>query len=214
MAAAQPHRATILVIDEVDSLARSRGGSNAGGTSKTDVLNVLLGLIGGASDVSNLFIVGCTNFKGAIDNAFLRCGRIELHYFLGKLPPSERHIYVRRMLFDLGVPGFATTEAGVPQLWGDCKRATLTARSRVIVESIVDQTAFMSGAEMKSVLLAARREVRLWCSHSSNRCNDVPCAVCPANTRSLDRRFRPGSSSCSLTMLKFTSPAHMTACST
>ena len=39
---------------------------------KADSLNARLSFMGGMDDVPNLFIIGCTNFKAALDPAFLR----------------------------------------------------------------------------------------------------------------------------------------------
>ncbi len=161
----QPDRPTVLVIDEVETLARSRssggssGGGGGGGNTKGDILNVLLGFIGGAADVPNLFIIGCTNFKNAIDAAFLRSGRIELHYFLGKLKSTDRVMLIARELLEWCAPAVAALAGG--NRWTTRavtdRISTLTPSVNLLLQELVELTTFMSGAEIKSALYAARR---------------------------------------------------------
>ncbi len=69
-----------------------------------DLLNQLLSL---TSEIPNLFIIGCTNMRSAIDSAFLRCGRLESQYFLGMLGEMDRSLLLRRIMHELDVPEFA-----------------------------------------------------------------------------------------------------------
>jgi hypothetical protein len=63
-----------------------------------------MSFVGGATNVSNLFVVGCTNFKNAIDSAFLRPGRIEKHYFLGKMSKRAREEFIIDLISRLRWP--------------------------------------------------------------------------------------------------------------
>ncbi len=54
-----------------------------------DWLSLLLRLVG-SEDFPNLLVVGCTNRKHAIDPAFLRPGRVEDHFFCGRLGAAAR----------------------------------------------------------------------------------------------------------------------------
>lgn len=99
-AASTPQCLCALIIDELDSLCRSRASSSSGNQQehKADVLNTILGLIGGLSDVPNLVLIGCTNFKSALDQAVLRAGRVDQHYFMGCLKGQLRHDFLQSLL--------------------------------------------------------------------------------------------------------------------
>eukprot|EP00055_Hartaetosiga_balthica_P018573 m.134800 g.134800 ORF g.134800 m.134800 type:complete len:809 (+) comp9735_c0_seq1:125-2551(+) len=68
----------ILFFDELDSIARSRGGSvgDAGGASDR-VINQVLTEMDGMNQKKNVFIIGATNRPDVIDPAVLRPGRLD-----------------------------------------------------------------------------------------------------------------------------------------
>ncbi|XP_040891109.1 zgc:136908 isoform X2 [Toxotes jaculatrix] len=68
----------ILFFDELDSIAKSRGGSggDAGGAADR-VINQILTEMDGMSDKKNVFIIGATNRPDIIDPAILRPGRLD-----------------------------------------------------------------------------------------------------------------------------------------
>ncbi|XP_071360128.1 transitional endoplasmic reticulum ATPase isoform X2 [Trachinotus anak] len=68
----------ILFFDELDSIAKSRGGSagDAGGAADR-VINQILTEMDGMSDKKNVFIIGATNRPDIIDSAILRPGRLD-----------------------------------------------------------------------------------------------------------------------------------------
>ncbi|XP_072420459.1 transitional endoplasmic reticulum ATPase-like [Chiloscyllium punctatum] len=68
----------ILFFDELDSIAKSRGGSAGDGGGASDrVINQILTEMDGMSDKKNVFIVGATNRPDIIDPAILRPGRLD-----------------------------------------------------------------------------------------------------------------------------------------
>ena len=73
-------------IDEVDALAPKRNEKT--GTSKVDVLCLLLSLIGGIKDVPNVFVIASTNRLNKMDEAF--CRRLDIKFFVGRLDPKKR----------------------------------------------------------------------------------------------------------------------------
>ncbi|XP_041033267.1 transitional endoplasmic reticulum ATPase-like isoform X1 [Carcharodon carcharias] len=68
----------ILFFDELDSIAKSRGGNAGDGGGASDrVINQILTEMDGMSDKKNVFIVGATNRPDIIDPAILRPGRLD-----------------------------------------------------------------------------------------------------------------------------------------
>ncbi|XP_030267874.1 transitional endoplasmic reticulum ATPase isoform X3 [Sparus aurata] len=84
----------ILFFDELDSIAKSRGGGagDAGGAADR-VINQILTEMDGMSDKKNVFIIGATNRPDIIDAAILRPGRLDQLIYI-PLPdkPSRRAI--------------------------------------------------------------------------------------------------------------------------
>jgi len=68
----------VLFFDELDSIAKSRGGSGGDGGGAADrVINQLLTEMDGMSGKKNVFIIGATNRPDIIDSAILRPGRLD-----------------------------------------------------------------------------------------------------------------------------------------
>ncbi|VEU20325.1 DEKNAAC101149 [Brettanomyces naardenensis] len=69
---------TVVFLDELDSIAKSRGGNmgDAGGASDR-VVNQLLTEMDGMNSKKNVFIIGATNRPDQIDPAILRPGRLD-----------------------------------------------------------------------------------------------------------------------------------------
>lgn len=69
---------TVVFLDELDSIAKSRGGSqgDAGGASDR-VVNQLLTEMDGMNTKKNVFVIGATNRPDQIDPALLRPGRLD-----------------------------------------------------------------------------------------------------------------------------------------
>lgn len=68
----------VLFFDELDSIAKSRGGNvgDASGTADR-VINQILTEMDGMSNKKNVFIIGATNRPDIIDSAILRPGRLD-----------------------------------------------------------------------------------------------------------------------------------------
>jgi transitional endoplasmic reticulum ATPase len=70
----------VMFFDELDSIAKSRGGSGAGGDgggASDRVLNQILTEMDGMNAKKNVFIIGATNRPDQIDPALLRPGRLD-----------------------------------------------------------------------------------------------------------------------------------------
>jgi transitional endoplasmic reticulum ATPase len=68
----------VMFFDELDSIAKARGGSagDAGGAGDR-VLNQILTEMDGMNQKKNVFIIGATNRPDQIDSALLRPGRLD-----------------------------------------------------------------------------------------------------------------------------------------
>ncbi|KAG0031361.1 AAA ATPase cdc48 [Podila clonocystis] len=68
----------VMFFDELDSIAKARGGSggDAGGAGDR-VLNQILTEMDGMNAKKNVFVIGATNRPDQIDNALLRPGRLD-----------------------------------------------------------------------------------------------------------------------------------------
>ena len=68
----------ILMFDEMDSIAKTRGGGSAGGSEAGDrVINQILTEIDGVGARKNVFVIGATNRPDILDPAVIRPGRLD-----------------------------------------------------------------------------------------------------------------------------------------
>merc|ERR1719354_897681 len=68
----------VLFFDELDSIAKSRGGSAGDGGGASDrVINQILTEMDGMGAKKNVFIIGATNRPDIIDSSILRPGRLD-----------------------------------------------------------------------------------------------------------------------------------------
>merc|ERR1712099_151100 len=68
----------VLFFDELDSIAKSRGGSVGDGGGAADrVINQVLTEMDGMGSKKNVFIIGATNRPDIIDSAIMRPGRLD-----------------------------------------------------------------------------------------------------------------------------------------
>merc|ERR1712080_758657 len=69
----------VLFFDELDSIAKSRGGGSGGdaGGASDRVINQILTEMDGMVSKKNVFIIGATNRPDIIDSAILRPGRLD-----------------------------------------------------------------------------------------------------------------------------------------
>jgi len=69
----------VLFFDELDSIAKSRGGGSGGdgGGAADRVINQILTEMDGVGEKKNVFIIGATNRPDIIDGAIMRPGRLD-----------------------------------------------------------------------------------------------------------------------------------------
>lgn len=86
----------VIILDEMDAIARHRG-SLAGDTTgvRDGVVNTLLAKMDGVNDVPNVLVVGLTNRPELIDDALKRPGRLEVHVTIGRPDREGRRDILR-----------------------------------------------------------------------------------------------------------------------
>merc|ERR1719264_2396289 len=85
----------VLFFDELDSIAKSRGGSSGGdaGGAADRVINQVLTEMDGMGAKKNVFIIGATNRPDIIDSAILRPGRLDQLIYI-PLPDQDSRICI------------------------------------------------------------------------------------------------------------------------
>merc|ERR1712195_6454 len=84
----------VLFFDELDSIAKSRGGGGGDGGGAADrVINQVLTEMDGVGAKKNVFIIGATNRPDIIDGAVMRPGRLDQLIYI-PLPDQESRISI------------------------------------------------------------------------------------------------------------------------
>lgn len=84
----------VLFFDELDSIAKSRGGSSGDGGGASDrVINQVLTEMDGMGAKKNVFIIGATNRPDIIDPAVLRPGRLDQLIYI-PLPDEKSRLSI------------------------------------------------------------------------------------------------------------------------
>ncbi|PVD22692.1 hypothetical protein C0Q70_15947 [Pomacea canaliculata] len=84
----------VLFFDELDSIAKARGGNVGDGGGAADrVINQLLTEMDGMSAKKNVFIIGATNRPDIIDPAILRPGRLDQLIYI-PLPDEKSRVQI------------------------------------------------------------------------------------------------------------------------
>ncbi|KAJ9470222.1 Cell division cycle protein 48-like protein [Diplonema papillatum] len=89
----------VLFFDELDSIAKARGGSHGDGGGATDrVINQILTEMDGMNVKKNVFIIGATNRPDIIDPAIMRPGRLDQLLYI-PLPDLKSRINILKAAF-------------------------------------------------------------------------------------------------------------------
>jgi len=84
----------VLFFDEIDSIARARGGSGGDGGGAGDrVINQILTEIDGVGVRKNVFVIGATNRPDILDPAIMRPGRLDQLVYI-PLPDRKSRIQI------------------------------------------------------------------------------------------------------------------------
>lgn len=89
----------VVFFDEIDAIARRRGGGAHDGGASDRVVNQLLAEIDGLIDLGQVSIIGATNYRESIDPALLRPGRLGL-----QIPVPAPDADGLRQLFEMYLP--------------------------------------------------------------------------------------------------------------
>jgi cell division protease FtsH len=83
---------SIIFIDEIDAIGRSRGKSNFGGSNdeRENTLNQLLSEMDGFGTNTNVIVVGATNRADVLDKALTRAGRFDRQIYVDLPDVRER----------------------------------------------------------------------------------------------------------------------------
>jgi transitional endoplasmic reticulum ATPase len=138
----------VLFFDELDSVAKARGGSvgDAGGAADR-VINQILTEMDGMGSKKNVFIIGATNRPDIIDSAILRPGRLDQLIYI-PLPdePSRLQIFKANLRktpiakeVDLGFLAKSTVGFSGADLTEICQRACKLAIRESIEKEIAHE---------------------------------------------------------------------------
>jgi vesicle-fusing ATPase len=109
-----PHGLHVVIIDEIDSLCRTRGQNTSTSPTFDNVVNQMLAKMDGIRKINNLLMIGLTNRLDLIDKALLRPGRFELIVKLSLPDLAGRAeifgIHMERMIQNKSVSGVNTKE--------------------------------------------------------------------------------------------------------
>jgi len=84
----------ILFFDEIDSIAKPRGGGGAGGSDSGDrIVNQMLTEIDGVGSKGSVFIIAATNRPDMLDSAVMRPGRLDQLVYL-PLPDHDSRLAI------------------------------------------------------------------------------------------------------------------------
>uniref|UniRef100_A0A7E4UM96 vesicle-fusing ATPase n=1 Tax=Panagrellus redivivus TaxID=6233 RepID=A0A7E4UM96_PANRE len=142
----------VLFFDELDSIAKARGGSSGdGGGSADRIINQVLTEMDGIGSKKNVFVIGATNRPDIIDGAIMRPGRLDQLIYI-PLPdePSRYAIFKANLRktplaadIDLGFLAKSTVGFSGADITEICQRACKLA----IRECIEKQIAHMREME-------------------------------------------------------------------
>jgi len=93
---------TLLILDQIDCLAKKRSLGEAGDLMDR-LLSTLLTEMDGITTESSVIVIGTTRYKDALDPAILRPGRFDYHVELGGLDFKGRSEVLERLTEGSGV---------------------------------------------------------------------------------------------------------------
>ena len=161
----------VLFFDELDSIAKARGGNSGDGGGAADrVINQVLTEMDGMNAKKNVFIIGATNRPDIIDGAVLRPGRLDQLIYI-PLPDEESRTGILEanlkntpLAEDVDLSFLARNTAGFSgaDLTEICQRACKLAIRQNILESSrgdADPCAQIANAHFEDAMRTARKSV-------------------------------------------------------
>ncbi|ETV97024.1 hypothetical protein H310_09859 [Aphanomyces invadans] len=117
---ASQHAKCIIFIDEIDALAKARGGLNSNDEREQTLNQLLTEMDGFEGHTEGVVVIAATNRLHVLDPALLRPGRFDRHVFVGLPDASGREailrVHTKRIRLDPGVS--IATLARHPQIDG------------------------------------------------------------------------------------------------
>lgn len=165
---------SIIFIDEIDAVGRSRGKAQAfqANDERESTLNQLLAELDGFGDSTGVIVLAATNRAEVLDKALLRAGRFDRHIYL-ELPTKEERIEIYKVhlkplkldddvdidLLAAMTPGFSGADIA-----NICNEAALIAARKK--KNSVEQSDFseardrvVGGLERKSKIISPKEKI-------------------------------------------------------
>lgn len=167
---------SIIFIDEIDAIGRSRGSamSMRSNDERESTLNQLLTELDGFEANAGVIVMAATNRQDVLDTALLRPGRFDRHIYLELPNINERkaifEVHLRKISLDPGLdldilaaqtPGFSGADIA-----NICNEAALIAarKNKTIVESVDFSDAtdrIIAGLEKRSKIISKPEKERI-----------------------------------------------------
>ena len=154
----------VIIFDELDSLAKMKGGEEGGGIGENILSQMLTEMEEGTT--SRVVIIGITNRPDLIDNSMLRTGRLDLNVFVS--PPDEKgRLEVIKILtenmplskdVDLNEIAVATQNYSGADLASLCREAAVEAMQNNAKN--ISSKDFAAG--LKNIRPSITKEVETW----------------------------------------------------
>lgn len=151
----------ILFFDELDSIAKARGGGAGAGSDAGDrVINQILTEIDGISGSKNVFVIGATNRPDILDNAITRPGRLDQLIYI-HLPDTESRLSIFKANLrkspiapdvDLETLALATEGFSGADITEICQRAARNAIRESVDADIARARRLASGLEAEDAV--------------------------------------------------------------
>ena len=164
---------SIIFIDEIDAIGRSRGKANAFQTNdeRENTLNQLLTELDGFGTNTGVIVLAATNRADILDKALLRPGRFDRHIYLELPNKQERkeifdvHLRPLKMTDDVDVELLASLSPGFSgaDIANICNEAALIAarkkKERVEQEDFMQaRDRIVGGLERKSKIISPKEK--------------------------------------------------------
>ena len=147
----------VIFFDEMDSIAKARGGGGAGASEAGDrVINQILTEIDGVGARKSVFVIGATNRPDILDPAVMRPGRLDQLIYI-PLPDHDSRLSIFKanlrkspLADDVDLDGLATRTDGFSgaDITEICQRACkLAIRKEIEAAQEAEAKALAEGAE-------------------------------------------------------------------
>jgi cell division protease FtsH len=169
---ARRHPASIVFIDELDAVGRSRGGQSLSHEEREQTLNQLLVEMDGFAPNQGIVVVAATNRPDILDPALLRPGRFDRQVTVGAPDIKGREqilrIHAKKVVLDSavdlwqvarGTPGFSG--ADLANLVNEAALFAVRAGRSVVTTADVEQARdkVLMGVERKSLKMTEHERV-------------------------------------------------------